>query len=250
MITEKPPYLGFGLGLRPQHYRGDPRRQPGHRLVRGHLRELHDRRRPAAAHARPDPRALSDRHAWRLALDRLHRSLRHGLSQGPEGPRQARPAEMDLRSPLLDRRARREPARSPAHPLHRRKRSTTSSTASITCRIFSAARLALENVSTYVHLRPIRDDRMGVLSASSRGAPDAGSCSTSTTSMSAPSTTASIRHRLSCNGMPRDRVVQFHVAGHSHDGDPHHRHPRPSGVRRGVGPLSRGARAISVRSRP
>ena len=23
--------------------------------------------------------------------------------------------------------------------------------------------------------------------------------------------------RLSCNGMPRDRVVQFHVAGHSHE---------------------------------
>ena len=56
-----------------------------------------------------------------------------------EDARRPRQPEMDLGSSVLDRRAWREPARPPAHPLHRAKRSITSSIASARCRIFSAA---------------------------------------------------------------------------------------------------------------
>ena len=66
-----------------------------------------------------------------------------------KGARRARQAEVDLRSSVLDRRARREPARPPADPLHRRgagprRRSRQP------VQDFLGRRLTLENVSSYV----------------------------------------------------------------------------------------------------
>ena len=51
--------LGFGVGLRPPHYAHVLETRPAGRLVRGHLRELHGRRRAAAARARAGPRATT-----------------------------------------------------------------------------------------------------------------------------------------------------------------------------------------------
>ena len=100
--------------------RRDPQRQPADRLVRGHQRKLHDPRRPAASHARPDLRTLSRGDARRIIVDRLHGAAQFRISAGLEGPRQTRRAEMGLGPSVLDRRTRQEPARSAADPLHQR----------------------------------------------------------------------------------------------------------------------------------
>ena len=49
-------------------------------------------------------------------------------------------------------------------------------------------------------------------------------------------------------GMPRERVRQFHLAGHTTQGQPHHRHPRPSHRAGCVGALRRGAAAVPRRA--
>ena len=98
--------------------RRNPHRQSADRLVRGHQRELHGAGRPAAAYARPDLRALSRGDARRVAVDRIHRAAQFRISAGLERPRQSRRAEMGLGPSVLDRRARQEPARSAADPLH------------------------------------------------------------------------------------------------------------------------------------
>ena len=100
--------------------RRNPQRQSADRLVRGHQRKLHAAGRPAAAHAGPDLRTLSRRDARRVAVDRIHRPAQFRISAGPERPRQTRRAEMGFRPSVLDRRARQEPARSAADPLHQR----------------------------------------------------------------------------------------------------------------------------------
>ena len=98
--------------------RRNPRRQSADRLVRGHQRKLHAAGRPAAADAGPDLRTLSGRDARRVAVDRIDRAAQFRISAGPERPRATRRAEMDFRPSVLDRRARQEPARSAADPLH------------------------------------------------------------------------------------------------------------------------------------
>ena len=106
---------------------------------------------------------------------------------------------------------------------------------------FLGRRLALENVSTYVTVRPVRDDRMGVLSASVAKRADCWLLfDVNNVYVSA------FNHGFSTDeflhGVPRDRVVQFHVAGHSHEGShiiDTHDHPVCPG---GVGLLSRDGR--------
>ncbi len=75
--------------------------------------------------------------------------------------------------------------------------------------------------------------------------PTAACCSTSTTSTSAPSTTASTRAPTST--LPADRVVQYHLAGHTHKGT--HILDTHSGPvhRRGLGALRPGLRAHGPR---
>ena len=227
------------LGAQASALSRDPRRLPRRRLVRDHLRELHDRGRPAALHARPHPRALSAGDARRLALDCLHRAARPGLSRRAEKACRARRSEMDLRSSLLDRRARGEPARPPAHPLHRgsaRPRRRPCRPGSGHSRTPADARERVE----LCHLRPIRDDRMGVRE---RGG-------------AARRLLAPVRRqqRLCQRLQPRLLHQRLPARRAARSGrpvpcrrpqprrEPHHRHPRPSRVRRGVGFLPRDRR--------
>ena len=96
------------------------------------------------------------------------------------------------------------------------------------CRIGLGRRLVLENVSSYVTFATPRAQRMGVHRRARAAAPTASSCSTSTTSMSAPSTTNFDAHDFLRGDAARRASRQFHLAGHSTQGQPHHRHPRPS----------------------
>ena len=66
--------------------------------------------------------------------------------------------------------------------------------------------------------RDVGHEREPSSSPSSRGAPTAASCWTSTTSSSARTTTASTRTRYLA-AMPAERVGQIHLAGHSVDGE-------------------------------
>ena len=88
------------------------------RLVRGDFRELHGEGRTAARRAGADSRRLSHRDAWRLDVDRLDRAARHGLSRSAQDARRQVPAGICFRPSLLDRRPRRQPARSAAHSLY------------------------------------------------------------------------------------------------------------------------------------
>ncbi len=77
-------------------------------------------------------------------------------------------------------------------------------------------RLVLENVSSYVTYAASSSPN-GSSSPSSPSAPTARSCSTSTMSTSAPSTTSSTPWTF-LRAMPRERVRQFHLAGHTNKG--------------------------------
>ena len=172
--------------------RRNPERQSADRLVRGHQRKLHAARRPAAAHARPDLRTLSRGDARRIIVDRLDRAAQFRISAGLEGPRQTRRAEMGVGPSVLDRRTRQEPARSAADPLHQRsarsRRQPRPAGAG-----FPWPRHRARECLDLCPVQQFRNDGMGVPVGACRAAPAAGCCSTSTTSMSAPSTTATIR---------------------------------------------------------
>ncbi len=159
----------------------------------------------------------------------------------------ARSAEMDLRSPLLDRRPWGEPARSPAHPLHPRGARPRRRPRQLRAGFPRQAFHHRERVDLR-HLRPIGDDRVGIRERA---------CATHR--LLAPVRRQQrlcqrlqsrlLRHRFSARHAARPRRPV--PCGRAQPrGDPHHRHPRPPGVRRGVGLLSRGGRAISARSRP
>ena len=77
--------------------------------------------------------------------------------------------------------------------------------------------LILENPSSYVEFKDSLDDGVGVPQPARARTPTAACSSTSTTSTSAPSTTASIRRRY-IDAIPADRVVQYHLAGHTNKG--------------------------------
>src|SRR5262245_37979252 len=153
-MSEKPPYLGFGLGLRPQHYQeildGSPAIDWFEIISENYMIEG------------GQPLYMLDRICERYPV------VMHGVSLSiastaplAEKTRRARRSEMDLRPSLLDRRARGQPARPPAHPLHRgsaqpRRRPCRPSSGHSRTPAHARERLELR------HLRPIRDDRMGV----------------------------------------------------------------------------------------
>ena len=89
----------------------------------------------------------------------------------------------------------------------------------------------------------IRPCPSGSSSRRSPSRPIAASCSTSTTSSSAPSTTASPPKQY-LHAIPVERVQQFHLAGHSDKGTLPARHPRPSRVRCGLGPVRAGGATL------
>ena len=83
------------------------------------------------------------------------------------------------------------------------------------------------------------DERVGVPEPPGRGQRIAVCCWTSTTSMSPPSITTSIRSSSSAM-LPHERVVQFHLAGHTQLRHAPHRHTRRPSDRPGLGTLSPG----------
>ena len=194
-LAERPHAIGQAavprLRSRPARatLRRNPQRQPADRLVRSHQRKLHAAGRPAAARAGPDLRTLSRRDARRVAVDRIDRAAEFRISAGPERSRQARRAEMDFRPSVLDRRARQEFARSAADPLHvrgaRPRRQPRAAGAG-----FPRPRHRARKRLDLCPVQQFRNDGMGIPRPNCRAAPAAGCCSTSTTSMSAPSTTA------------------------------------------------------------
>ena len=90
MTSDKPPYLGFGLGLRPQHYREILADNPAvdwfevlsenYMIEGGQPLHMLDQIRERYPVVMP----------WGLALHRLDRAPRHGLSRRAEDPCGAR----------------------------------------------------------------------------------------------------------------------------------------------------------------
>ena len=177
------------------------------------------------------PARLSDRAAWRVAVDRLDRPARRELPRRPQGAGRAGAADVDLRPSLLHR-----PARHNMHDLLPLPY-TEEALDHVAERVMPRAGPprpppgARERVELR-HLSPPPSSPNGSSSPSSPGAPTARSCSTSTTSTSAPSTTSSTPLAF-LRGMPRERVRQFHLAGHEHNGShiiDTHDHPIVAGV--------------------
>ena len=179
-------FLGFGLGLRHQHY--DETRQSADRLVRGHQRKLHAARRPAAAHARPDLRTLSRGDARRIDVDRLHRAAEFRISASPERTSPGASSRNGCRTICAGPASTARTCMISADPLQRSARSRRQPGAAGAG--FLGRAIVLENVSTYVQFSN-SNDGMGIPELSRRSG--CCCCSTSTTSMSAPSTTATIR---------------------------------------------------------
>ena len=108
--SAKPPFLGFGLGLRAQHYDEILNGHPpidwfeviseNYMLPGGQPLRMLDRIRER----------YPGGDARRIAVDRIDRAAEFRISAGPERPRPPRRAEMDLGPSVLDRRARQEPA--------------------------------------------------------------------------------------------------------------------------------------------
>ena len=161
MTSDKPPFLGFGLGLRPQHYQEILDGTPAidwfeviseNYMIEGgqplHMLDQICERYPVVMHGV----SLSIASTAPLDLDYLGALKTLAAARQPE---------MDLRSSVLDRRARREPARPLAHPLHRggarsRRRSRRPGAGLSRPPAHARERVELR------HLRPVRDDRMGV----------------------------------------------------------------------------------------
>ena len=235
-MTDHSGQLGFGLGLRPQHYHGDPRRNPDRRrgrLVRDHLRELHGRR---AAGRSPCSIAIRERypvvmHGVSLSIGSTDPLDRDYLAR-PEGARRARRAALGVRPSVLDRRRRRN-----MHDLlplpYTEEALAMSSRASPRSRTSSSGRSLLENVSTYVELRATRC-RSGSSSPRWRGAPAAAParrqqrlCQRVQPRLRRRTTTRRRSRPIASRSPPR-RPQEQH-------GTPHHRHPRRSGARRRCG---------------
>ena len=125
-------------------------------------------------------------------------------------------ADVGLRPSLLHRPARPQHARPAAAALHRGGARPRRRARACACRTGSAAGSCWRTCRA-TSPTPPPSSANGSSSPSSPSAPTARSCSTSTTSMSAPSTTSSTRMAF-LRAMPRERVRQFHLAGHTHKG--------------------------------
>ena len=172
--------------------------------------------RPAAC-PRPGRRALSGRPARRVDVHRQHRPAGPRVPRQAEGAGRAHARPLGLRPPLLDRRRGPQRPRPAPHALHRGGAAPHGRRG---CRpglrLPRAAARAREPV-VLRRVRRLHACRSGSSWPASPRRPTAACCSTSTTSTSAPSTTASTRRRTS-TPCPADRVVQYHLAGHTNKG--------------------------------
>ena len=154
---ERPPYLGFGLGLRAQHYAdildGDPQIDWFEAISENYMV-------PGG-----QPLRMLDRIRARYPI------VMHGVSLSiastapfdpdylrAEGARRPRRAEIRLRSSVLDRRARREPARPAAGPLYARsagsRRGARAARAGLSCSGRSRSRMSRPTCSSPIRKCP------------------------------------------------------------------------------------------------
>ena len=167
--------------------------------------------------------------------------------QGLKDLARPRRAEMDFRSSVLDRRAWQESARSAADPLHEggaRPRRQPRATGAGFPRPRHRARERLD----LCPVQQFRNDGMGI----------------PVRTVAPLRLLAVVRHqqrlcqrlqpRLRSHDLPqRDSGGSGGAVPHGRPqphGHPHHRHPRPSGVRGRLGSLCRGHRSASAGSRP
>ena len=239
MITEKPPYLGFGLGLRPQHYQeildGNPAIDWFEVISENYMIEG------------GQPLYMLDQIRERYPI------VMHGVSLSIAS---TAPFDMDYLRALKGLAKRLQPKWISDHlcwtgvhgvnlhdllPIPY----TEEALGHVVDRVnyvqdFLGRRFTIENVSTYVTFAQSEMTEWEFVSELARRTGCWLLFDVNNVYVSA------FNHGFSTldflNGMPRDQVVQFHVAGHSHEETPHHRHPRPPGVRRGVGLLPRGGR--------
>jgi uncharacterized protein (UPF0276 family) len=145
---------------------------------------------------------------------RLHRAPRPAVSRPSQEACRARQPGVDLRSSVLDRSAWREPARSSARALHQRALDHVVDRVSRVQDILGR-RLTLENVSSYVTFGQSEMTEWEFVSEVANRADCWLLFDVNNVYVSA------FNHGFSAddflNGVPRDRVVQFHVAGHSHE---------------------------------
>ncbi|MGD8480744.1 MAG: DUF692 domain-containing protein [Methyloceanibacter sp.] len=216
MSDSKPPYLGFGLGLRPEHYdeilSGDPNVDwfevisenymiPGGKPLRilDEIRErypivMHGVSLSIASTAPLDVdyltelKTLADRVDPKWVSDHLCWTGVHGVNLHDLLPI---PYTQEALNHVVDRVSR--------------------------VQDFLGRRLTLENVSSYVTFAESEMSEWEFVSEVARRADCWLLFDVNNVYVSAHNHGFSTRNFL--HGVPRDRIVQFHLAGHSHEGD-------------------------------
>ena len=222
MATGKPPFLGFGLGLRPQHYSeildGSPNVDWFEIISENYMVGGGQ----PLARARPDLRALPRRNAWRVALDRLHLRSRSRISRTAEGA--GRPVDPVWMSDHLCWTGVHGVNLHDLLPIPYTEEALDHVVQRVTqVQDILGRRLTLENVSSYVTFGQSEMTEWEFVSEVARRADCWLLFDVNNVYVSSYNHGFSVHDFL--NGVPRDRVVQFHVAGHSHEEAPHHRHP-------------------------
>ena len=182
-VMQEFPHLGTASGCARSTTPTCSTAKPRGRLVRGHHRELHGRRRPPAARAARGARAATRSccTASRCRSARPIRSTRTTSTSWRRSPPSIEPAWISDHLCWTGVRRPQRP-RSAAAAVHRGGAGARRRARSRGCRTGSGAASSIENVSSYLDLRALGDARVGVPRGGLRGAPTAASCSTSTTS--------------------------------------------------------------------
>ena len=218
-------------------------------LVRGDLRELHDRGGTAAGRARARPRAGPRGAPRRVAVHRLHRSAR-SRRISTRSRRSDRPvrAGVGVRSPVLERRRRAITRTTSCRCPTRRRRSRTSSARVVAVQERLGRQILVENVSSYLTFAHSTLAEWEFLGALAERADCGLLLDVNNVYVSA------VNHGFSAEaylaGLPADRVGQIHLAGHTRHGRLSLRHPRRAGDRPGLGSLPDRAPALRPRVDP
>ena len=211
------PDLGIGVGLRTVHFGHILGKQPDGRLVRGPLRELHGHGRPAALGPRPGRRALPGRAARRVAVDRQHRSRSTATTSASSRRWRKRVQRaLDLRPPLLDGRRPGATCTTSCRCRTTRSRCATPRRACAQVSEILERPLVLENPSSYVEFTDSTMTEWEFLAPAGRrgGLRPAARRQQRLRQLVQPW----LRSEGILDAIPADRVVQFHLAGHTNKG--------------------------------